>query len=141
MWEVLWRRRGGSRNGLARSVNRFFCKHFLSVCVSVFWYLFITINNVYVTASKLQGSQLRAHGGLRGGVHTQGRAERSRGVQQKLSWSVETFLITGFYDSFLELVNSSDDGARLLWLEFRQVSNFKPNYIIDLFDYSREKRK
>ena len=51
------------------------------------------INIILVTASELQGSQLRADGGLRGGIHTQGRTERVRGLQQKLSRSVETFLI------------------------------------------------
>lgn len=48
---------------------------------------------MHVTASELQGSQLRADSGLRRGIHTQGRTERVRGVQQKLSRSVKTFLI------------------------------------------------
>ena len=45
---------------------------------------------------------------------------------------------------YSELVNSSDDGARLLWLEFRQV---KQNWNSGIFYkwlylfYSREKKK
>lgn len=46
---------------------------------------------MHVTASQLQGSQLRVNSGLRGWIHTQGRTERVRGVQQKLSRSVKTF--------------------------------------------------
>ena len=82
---------------------------------------------MHVTASELQGSQLRADSGLRRGIHTQGRTERVRGVQQKLSRSVKTFFDCVWItrDSYLELVNSSDDGARLLWLEFRQVRKFE----------------
>ena len=55
---------------------------------------------MHVTASQLQGSQLRVNSGLRRWIHTQGRTERVRGVQQKLSRSVETFLITSGFTRF-----------------------------------------
>ena len=56
---------------------------------------------MHVTASQLQGSQLRVNSGLRRWIHTQGRTERVRGVQQKLSRSVKTFWIASGLDGIL----------------------------------------